>query len=152
MGGGKHVVIALGRELFGVPVLSVETIVDDPKPVRIPRTPKMMLGVFRLRDRTLPAVDLRARLALDPLEGEHRHVIVETPVGSVSLRVDQIIGIWDFEESSIEPPSAALCQEGDPFLAGVARHNDKLVAILDVEHVVPAGISAKVQKASQVAA
>lgn len=152
MGEGKHVVVALGKELFGIPVLQVETILADPKPVRIPRTPKMMLGVFRLRDRTLPAVDLRSRLSLPELPGEHRHVIVETPTGSVSLRVDEVVGIWDFQAADVEPPSTALCQEGDPFLEGIAKHGDRLIAILNVDHVVPTEVQTKIQKASKAAA
>ena len=142
---GKHVLVAVGEEVYGIPILDVETILNDPKPVRIPKTPKVMLGVFELRGKTMAAVDLRIRLDMSASSGDSQHVVVNTPSGAVSLRVDSVRGIVDFEDGSFSPPSTILGRSDDPFLAGVARYGDKLVAILDVEHIVPEDLKKKVQ-------
>lgn len=145
---GKHVLVSVGDEVYGIPILTVETILNDPKPVRIPKTPKMMLGVFELRGKTLAAVDLRIRLDMPESNGDNQHVVVQTPSGPVSLRVDSVKGIVSFDEDSFSPPNSLMARSTDQFLAGVARHDDKLVAILDVDHIVPEDLKKKVKAAA----
>ncbi len=140
-GEGKHVIVALGEEWYAVPVASVETILRDPKPTRIPRTPKMFLGVFESRGKTLGAIDLRTRLELPPQDGDCRHVVVQSAAGDVSLRVDSVVGIGEFDEGSVEPPSTLLNRSDDEFLAGIGRFRERLVAILDVDHIVPESVA-----------
>lgn len=138
-------IVAVGGEVYGIPILDVETILNDPKPVRLPKTPKMMLGVFELRGKTLAAVDLAIRLDMPESSGDNQHVVVQTPSGPVSLRVDSVQGIVEFEQDSFSPPSTILGKAEDPFLSGVARHDGRLIAILDVEHIVPEGLKKKVK-------
>ena len=57
----KYVVFQLDKERFGVPIDAVERILPSQEVTRLPRTPKMMLGVFDLRGSTIPAVDARLR-------------------------------------------------------------------------------------------
>ena len=146
MGESKHVIVALGEELYGIPVLSVETILRDPKPVRMPKSPKMLLGVFELRGRTLASIDLRLRLELPEHAGDSNHVVVNTPVGPVSLRVDSVVGIASIEEDSIEPTTTLVNHESDEFLSGVAKHLGKLVALLNPEHIVPTKLKNTIAK------
>ena len=146
MGESKHVIVALGEELYGIPVLSVETILRDPKPVRMPKSPKMLLGVFELRGRTLASIDLRLRLELPEHEGDSNHVVVNTPVGPVSLRVDSVVGIASIEEDSIEPTTGLVNHEEDEFMSGVAKHSGRLVALLNPEHIVPSKLKTAIAK------
>lgn len=146
MGETKHVIVALGDELYGIPVLSVETILQDPKPVRMPKSPKMLLGVFELRGKTLASIDLRLRLELPEHAGESNHVVVNTPVGPVSLRVDSVVGIASIDDDQIEPTSTLLNHEADEFLSGVAKHSGRLVALLDPEFIVPNDLRKKIEK------
>ncbi|MBL8065498.1 MAG: purine-binding chemotaxis protein CheW [Chthonomonadaceae bacterium] len=132
MESGKHVIVRLGQELFGIPVLAVETILNDQKVTRVPRAPKLLLGVFELRGRTLSAIDLRTRLEQPPFEGDAKHVVVDTPVGSVSIRVDKVEGIWEFDDVE---PSESLLSCHDQFLSGIGKRGGVLVTILDPQHL-----------------
>lgn len=144
----KHVIVAVGQEVYGIPILDVETILNDPKPVRIPKTPKMMLGLFELRGKTMAAVDLRIRLDMPETNGENRHVVVNTASGPVSLRVDSVEGIVNIEESKVSPPNTLIDNSDDPFISGVAQCEDRLVAVLDVNHIVPDSLKKKIKAAS----
>lgn len=145
MDEGKHVIIALGKEYFGIPILKVEAILNDQHPVRMPRTPKMLLGVFQLRGKTLAAIDLRLRLDMPEREGEAKFVVMQTPSGPVSLRVDSVVGISELDPGTFTTPDSILGEAEDAFLAGVARVGDKLVAILNMEYIVPQKLEKKVK-------
>lgn len=148
---GKYVIVALGKELYGIPVMEVETILGNQNPVRMPKTSKMLLGVFELRGRTLPALDLRMRLDLPQREGDANFVVIQSPNGPVSLRVDSVVGISTFDEGELEASSSLVTAEEDGFLAGIAKQGDKLYALLNPKNIVPLSLRGQVSKVAQAA-
>ena len=49
----KYVVFQLGAERYGLPIDSVERILPSQSVTKLPKTPKMMLGVFDMRGETI---------------------------------------------------------------------------------------------------
>lgn len=141
MAEGKYVVFRLADELYGLPIDSVERILEDQTPVRIPRTPKMVLGVFDLRGETIGALDLRARFEFPESKGESNMVVVNCSAGRCALRVDGVEGIYDFAQDQIEASPTFTKGQDDAFLAGVGKRGDKLIVMLDIEHLIPEKVS-----------
>ncbi len=145
---GKFVLLSLGTECYGVPILYVETILNNQKPVRIPKTPKMFMGVFELRGKTLPAVDLRTRLELPENSESGKYVVVTTPYGQVALKVDEVVGISELDSDSYSAPNSLVSTKSDEFLAGVGRVNDKMVALIDLDHIIPEKLAKSIKVAA----
>lgn len=61
------VVVSLGEELYALPAEDVDAMVLMPSVSDVPNTPSEVRGVFILRERTLPVLDLRVRLGMSSL-------------------------------------------------------------------------------------
>ncbi len=81
MQAGDFVTLALGKEVFGVPVAYVREILDYRAPFRIPEGPDYLLGLLDVRGRGTPMLDLRARLGLPPTvpDGATRILVLDIP-------------------------------------------------------------------------
>lgn len=151
MDDSKYVVFSLAEELYGLPIERVEQILTDQATIRIPRTPKMLKGIFELRGETIAAVDLRERFEFDPREEPGNMVIASTQVGRVAFRVDGVDGIYDFEECERESNPALAGHPSDQFMSGVGKRDGKLVLLLDPEKLLPQNLEKSVAKASKAA-
>lgn len=143
----KHVVFRLADELYGLPIESVERILDEQKTTRIPRTPKMMLGVFDLRGETIAAVDLRSRFEFPENLGPSNFIVALGRYGRVALRVDAVDGIYDFDETSTDESPEYVKGEKDAFLRGIGKQGERLVVLLDPAHVLPESLGKAAAKA-----
>lgn len=148
----KYVIFKLEGERYGIPIDRVEQILDNQTPTRIPRTNKMVLGVFELRGETLAAVDLRTRLDFAPHEGSANYIIVSGSFGRTALRVDAVDGIEDFNDDEIDESPALLKDKDDEFFSSIGRKNDCLTVLLNTEHLLPPEIAKTARKAHKVAA
>ncbi len=152
MADEKIVVFRLGNELYGLAISSVERILKEAPITPLPRTPKMLRGVFELRGETLPVLDLRLRFEMESRCDEGSFVVAQSPSGRVALRVDRVEGILQLSEGSVDDQSDAWTEAGDPFIEGIAKTDLGLVALLNPEFIVPKTIQAKVKKLELAAA
>lgn len=137
MAESKFVVFRLAEEWYGVPIESVERILEDQEVTRLPRLPKVFLGVFDLRGQTMPALDLRERFALGSSSKPGSMVVVLLEGGRCAWRVDSVVGIFSLDESQIEESPEMIRAADDDFLAGVGRHGEKLIVLVNPENVLP---------------
>lgn len=145
----KFVVFSLADEQYGLPIESVERILPDQKTTRIPRTAKMMLGVFELRGETIPAIDLRQRFEFEEGVLGGNFVVVLTEAGRVALRVDGVDGIYDFDDEQIDESPSSLKREGDEFIAAIGKRGDRLVVLLNPDRVLPKQVEGAAMRASR---
>src|SRR5512146_3044478 len=78
--GGKYLVFRLGREEFGIQVLTVREIMGIQDITAVPRTPAYVKGVINLRGKVIPVVDLRLKFGLPSLEYSQRTCIIVVQV------------------------------------------------------------------------
>ncbi len=152
MAESKYVIFKLEGERYGIPIDRVEQILNNQNPTRIPRTHKMVLGVFELRGETLAAVDLRTRLDFAPQQGDANYIIVSGSFGRTALRVDTVDGIEDFDDADIDESPEMLKDTNDAFFNSIGRKKDQLTVLLDTEHLLPKDIAKAVSKAHKAAA
>ncbi len=61
----QFVILQLGDERYGLPILSVDEIVRHPgRLTRVPRAPAFVEGVMNLRGKVVPVIDQRQRFAV----------------------------------------------------------------------------------------
>jgi len=139
----KYVVFKLGEELFGVPIERVERILPDQTVTRLPKTPKMFLGIFDLRGETVPAIDLRARFELETQPDSANFVVLQTSAGRCAFRVDGVDGIVTLDESEVEQ-SPELFETNDDFVLGIGKDGDRLIVLIEADEIVPRNLRAKI--------
>lgn len=147
----KYVVFKLGEELFGVPIERVERILPNQSVTRLPKTPRMFLGVFDLRGETVPAIDLRARFELEPVTDAVNFVVLQTAAGRCAFRVDGVDGIVNLDESEVED-SPELFDTNDDFVLGIGKDRDRLIVLIEADEIIPRNLRSKIASVSAVAA
>lgn len=148
----KYVQFELNGEQYGLNIASVERIMAEVKATPMPRSPKILLGVFDLRGSTVPVVDLRRRFDLAERADEGSFVVAHSSSGRFALRVDKVIGIVTIPEDKIEDQPEAWKNHDDPFIQAIAKTDSGLVAVLDPENVIPKNLAAKIAKLEKKAA
>lgn len=136
----KFIVFKLANEFYGIPIEDVERILTDQSITKLPKTPEMFLGVFELRGETVPAIDLRKRFEFDPWDDVANYIVVLTKLGRCAFRVDGVDGLATIDETDIDETAEILKHEGDDFIAGIGKQEDRLIVILKPDNVLPAEV------------
>jgi purine-binding chemotaxis protein CheW len=133
----QMVVFDLASEYYGVDISDVREIIRMQNITRVPGTPDYMEGVLNLRGKIAPVVDLRKRLNLKVTEQtkESRIVVIDIDNKDVGVIVDGVTEVLRIPESSVEPPSQMLTNGDRVHLKGIAKLQDKLVILLDMDSI-----------------
>ena len=134
----EHLVIfSLGRELYGVTIHAVESIIKLQAITQVPRTAAFILGVTNLRGTVVPVLDLRIRFNLAHNEdtANTRIVIVNSEGSKVGIVVDEVTEVLKVSRNTIQPPPPLSTTIESAFISGIARIDDRLVILLDLEKV-----------------
>jgi len=126
----------LGKEEYALLVEQVREVIKLWEITSVPNTPDYVLGVVSLRGKVLPVVDLCKRLGLPPgvRDGRNRIIIVSIDEEETGLIVDRVTGVVKLPPEDVRPAPDTVSQgAGAEFLRGIARKNDKLYILLDIE-------------------
>lgn len=142
---GKYLTFCVGEELYGLEILKVQEIIGLMTVTHVPRTPSFVRGVINLRGRIIPVVDLRSKFDLEPKEDTERTCIVVVQVERdhrsvvMGLLVDEVSEVINVQASQLEPTPSLGADVDTAFLVGLAKVNQKVVMLLDVDRVLAAG-------------
>ena len=132
----------LGGQEYATDILRVQEIKGWDTVTRVPYSPNYILGVINLRGAIVPVVDLRVRLALESASFDSATVVIVVRVAGargeriVGLVVDAVSDVYSFSDENIQPPPEAVGSLDQMFVLGLAKLEDKLVIILDIERLV----------------
>lgn len=140
------VVFGLGDETFGTEISSVREIIRMPTVTQMPGTPDHVRGVINLRGRVIPVVDLRARFRLPATElTEDTRVLVVDILGeSIGVVVDCVTEVRRVPSASVEEPGATTTTEESYYIDGIAKQDEHLLILLDLERALTNQLPAQV--------
>ena len=126
--------------MFATELRAVEEAVEGADATTIPDAPPAMLGLFALRDRTLPMYGLGRVLAL-PVDAPGTMTLVLRPsVMRVALAVDAVDDVYDAPLDAVRAAPAGSDAEG--LVLGVVWRGTDLITLLDADLVVAACVAA----------
>lgn len=127
----------IGQELYALDIMKIKEIIRPQKLTPIPKAPSFIEGVINLRGAVIPVADMRKRFD-QPVGTESRKArIVISALGGkiIGLLVDEVTEVKRFGRAEIAPaPQFIKGPEADYFL-GVARRDDDLIMLIDLEKV-----------------
>ena len=131
------VVFDLASEGYGVDIGAVREIIRLQDITRVPRTPSFVEGVITLRGKVIPVIDLRKRFGLPVSEQntENRIVVVDIGGQDIGVVVDAVAEVLRISTGSVEPPSSVITGADSEYLLGIAKLEDRLIILLDLERV-----------------
>jgi len=142
------VVFRLGSESYGIDIGRVQGI-ERMQPVTVvPRAPHFVEGVINLRGQITPVMNLRARFGFDRGEvtKETRIVVVRMRDHWVGLVVDGVEGVLRVPTDRMEPPSELVKSVDSEYLRAIAKLEDGLLILLDLDKVLNGRETAELEK------
>ncbi|MBL9174217.1 MAG: purine-binding chemotaxis protein CheW [Verrucomicrobiales bacterium] len=139
---GRYLTFTLGRESYGVPVLSVREIIRVCPITPVPRVPQYIRGVINLRGKVIPVLDLRAKFGMSEGGYGERACIVLLQVGVPPVPVTQIGVMVDGVEEVVALSAAELGAVPDfggsldtRFLMGLATVRGAVKTLLNLNAI-----------------
>ena len=129
------VIFQLAGERYGVNIQDVREIIRTQAVTKIPSAPEHVLGVIDLRDTVIPVIDLRQRLSLEVRAetDDNRIVVVEAHGQQVGVLVDAVQEVLRIQDDRVEANSAIVTTADSYYIEGVARLDEGLLILLDIE-------------------
>jgi purine-binding chemotaxis protein CheW len=127
----------VGPELYALDIMRIKEIIRPQKLTPVPKAPAFIEGVINLRGSVIPVADMRKRFD-QPIDTENRknRIVICSLVGKmIGLLVDEVTEVKRFGRKEIAPsPQFIQGAQADYFL-GVARRDDDLIMLIDLEKV-----------------
>ena len=131
------VTMFIDSHLFGIPVLTVQDVLNPQSITRIPLAPREVAGSLNLRGRIVTAIDVRLRLGLPKRADISRSMSVVVDIGGelYSLLVDSVGEVLSLPTASFERNPPTLDPLWREFSVGIYRLSGKLLVVLDVNRL-----------------
>lgn len=136
----QSVIFRLGNESYGIDIFSVNEIIRMREITPIPQTDAHICGLVNLRGKTIPVVNLHVRLALPLVEesDKTRIIVIDSPKGLVGIIVDEVNEVVTLSAEHIEETPAMVTDDSSDYVCGVARLDDHLITLLDLDKALAA--------------
>lgn len=139
-GTQEFVTFIIADQLFGIPVLTVQDVLNAHQITRIPLSPPEIAGSLNLRGRIVTAIDVRCRLQLESrFAGKCMSVVVEHGGELYSLLVDSVGEVLALNTSNFERNPPTLSPRFREYSQGIYRLDDSLLVVLNVRQLLEFG-------------
>jgi purine-binding chemotaxis protein CheW len=133
----QYVVFELGRETYGLAIATVREIITMQTITQVPNAAEYVEGVINLRGRVIPVFNLHQKFNLQAKEISRftRIVVVEAEGNTIGMIVDGVSEVLRISNAIVERPKSIMADVDTEYLAGVAKIEDRLVILLDLDKV-----------------
>jgi purine-binding chemotaxis protein CheW len=129
----QFVVFRLNAREYALPISQTVEVLRMVALTPLPEAPTWLPGLINLRGRIIPVMELRARLGFRPRVPDLDTAILVAHADGhmLGLITDAVIEILTLPPASLAPPD--LLSSAPQTVAGVARVDDRLIVILDLQ-------------------
>ncbi len=151
---GKYLTFALSGEEYGLEILKVREIFGILPITQVPHVPRDVKGVINLRGQVISVVDLRLKFNMESTEqtDETCIIVVEIAKGerstNIGIIVDKVEEVLDIAAANIEDAPAFGGVVNTEFILGLAKVEDSVKILLDIDKVLAPDESAAISASS----
>jgi len=127
----------VGDETFGIGITDIFQIIKPQEIFKVPNTPPFIEGLLNLRGKVLTVFNLRKRFNMPDKENDDSTKIIIISQNDLLLGfiVDSVTEIVRVPEEDIVPTPPTLSTFDKRFISGVAKLDEKLILLLNLEKV-----------------
>lgn len=131
------VTFTLGNEEYAVDILKVHEINRMREITKVPNSPSFVEGVVNLRGKVIPVVNLREKFGLQRKDEDKdlRIMIMDVRGVTMGLIVDSVQEVLRIPSDIVEPPPPMSTGIGTEFINGIAKQEDRLIILLDIDRL-----------------
>lgn len=143
---GEMVVFRLDERRLALHLSAVERVIQAVEVTPLPGAPPVVMGAVNVQGHVLPVLDLRRRfgLPLREVTEEDQMILAHTSHRRVVLPVDEVSGVVDCTDDEVT--AGEEIAQGMEFVEGVARRDDGLFLIHDLEKFLSAAEEHKLEE------
>jgi purine-binding chemotaxis protein CheW len=138
----QFLTFVLSDEVYGVGILQIREIIEYDNLTVVPLMPDFISGVINLRGNVVPVVNLARRFEHQPKAIGKRTSIVIIDIKDndgdsveVGIVVDVVNEVIELADSDIAAAPSFGAKIRSDFIQGMGKIDDKLMILLDVNHV-----------------
>ena len=134
----QYVTLGIDKEIFAVPVVRVQEILELSPIARLPNAPRYLLGMIDVRSQGVPVIDLRAKLGLGAIGDtlDTRIIVLTVDIAGrdlvLGLKADRVFEVTGLDGDHLEPPPEIGVRWQSQTIEGVGRRNGAFVTVLDL--------------------
>jgi len=138
----------IGSELYALDIMRIKEIIRPQKLTPIPKAPSFIEGVINLRGVVIPVADLRKRFDQPISEANRKNRIVVCSLSGriIGLMVDEVTEVKRFGRQEIAPAPQFIDGPEAHYFLGVARRDEDLIMLIDLEKVLSSDEKIELQK------
>lgn len=125
-----------GQE-YAFRIEQIQEIVILDRVTRTPQVPDYVDGVSNLRGSIIPIINLRRLfgMASKATDGETRTIVVNVGTRTMGCTVDTVSQVMRIPEEEIQAAPETVTAGGAHYVSGFARHNGRLMILLDIDEL-----------------
>lgn len=122
---------------YAIPITKVREIINLPDITRLPDSPSYLQGVTNLRGSVIPIVNTKQLMQIPETEvPDPKVIVIASGQMTFGVLVDDITGVENIEESSIESPESMRHVRSEQ-VEGVAKIGSRLIVLLEPKKLIP---------------
>ena len=135
MDTSQLIVFTLGEEEYAINICYAQEIIRIPSLTQIPNTPSFLEGVFSLRGKVIPVIDLKKRFGINGTYGgnDSRLLILDFEGMKIGIIVDDVSEVMKISSDSIK--------NLDDEIAGISKNSIEGVCLIDKRIIILLNIS-----------
>ena len=106
----KYLIFMAGHLKLGVAAEDVVEILNNQVITYLPMVPDFIRGIINMRGQMIPILDIRARLGMEPQEGDDLVVVINLGDVQLGILVDGVDQMLDIPKNNIHPLPANSTQ------------------------------------------
>jgi purine-binding chemotaxis protein CheW len=138
------VTFKLGDEEYAIDILKVQEINRMKEITKMPNSPPDVEGVVNLRGRVIPVVNLRKKFGMEQKDDDShaRIMIIDIDGMTFGVIVDCVEEVLRIPSNIVEPVPPMTTAVSSQFIMGIAKMDDRLIILIDLQKVFGIGESA----------
>lgn len=135
--GGKFLTFCLGKEEYGIEILTVREIMGMLPVTAVPHTASHVTGVINLRGQVIPVVDLRLKFDMEKIEHTEETciIVVQTGGSLLGVIVDRVSEVLNIVAGEIVDAPKLGTDFNTDYLLGIGKAEDRVRLLLDIDKV-----------------
>jgi purine-binding chemotaxis protein CheW len=138
----KHLVFKIKEQLFTMPVMYVNTIIQLPRVFKVPQAPAFILGVINLEGNVIPVIDTSVKLGMGALTlHEQSQVIVmqrkienQESMHLLGFVTDEVCDVADVESKKLQALPNTRFEFDARLVDGMHKINDEFCMQVNIEN------------------
>ncbi len=140
----------LADQEYAFRIEQIQEIVILDQVTKTPQVPDYVEGVSNLRGSIIPIINLRTLFGLEPkpVDRDTRTIVVNVGARTMGCTVDMVSQVVRILDENIQAAPETVTANGARYIAGFARHQGRLMILLDIDELLD---PAKLDQVSQAA-